>query len=75
MKSAKSQDWQVAMGEEIAALGANEVWTLSRHSSRSNVLHSKWVYKKNTTSDGELERRKARLVAWITRLRLPPSWI
>ena len=51
------------MNEEISALEDNDVWMVSRRSNRSNVLHSKWVFKTKTTADGGLYWHKARLVA------------
>ena len=42
---------------------ANGVWTLSPHLKECNILHSKWVYKTKTDTNGHISRLKARLVA------------
>uniref|UniRef100_A0AAV1U0I5 Uncharacterized protein n=1 Tax=Peronospora matthiolae TaxID=2874970 RepID=A0AAV1U0I5_9STRA len=49
--------------EELDALEKSEVWRLALRSSNSNVFHSKWVFKTKTTTDINLERHKALLVA------------
>ena len=63
MKRKKSEGWQKAMGEEIMALEANQVWNLVKRSVGINALHSKWVYKTKTDAEDQVERLKARLVA------------
>lgn len=63
MRSAKSEDWQIAMHEELESLESNDVWRLIKRPVGSNALHTKWVFKKKTIADGDVERRKARLVA------------
>lgn len=63
IRSPKREDWKKAMCEELEALESNNVWRLIKRPSSSNALHTRWVYKTNTTADGDVERLKARLVA------------
>ena len=41
---------------------SNEVWTVVVPPKGAHVLHNKWVYKKKTDANGDIERYKARLV-------------
>ena len=51
------------MQEEIAALEAKDVWTITKQTPGTHALHTKWVLKTKTDAQGDLERLKARLVA------------
>ncbi|UYV73755.1 hypothetical protein LAZ67_11000746 [Cordylochernes scorpioides] len=52
-----------AMEEEFDSLIENKTWELVDPPKGQNVIGSKWVLKKRYSSDGSLERHKARLVA------------
>ncbi|KAJ0391988.1 hypothetical protein ATCC90586_011495 [Pythium insidiosum] len=55
--------WERARKEELDALWVNQTWKLVKRTSDMHCLHTKWVLKKKTDKDGNIERYKARLVA------------
>jgi hypothetical protein len=57
-------NWWTAMEEEYSALLDNKTWDLVPRPSHSNIVTGKWVFKHKFTSDGSLERYKAR---WVLR--------
>jgi hypothetical protein len=56
--------WSRAMAEEYASLLANHTWDLVPHPPGTNVVTSKWLFRHKLTSDGSLDRYKAR---WVLR--------
>jgi hypothetical protein len=54
--------WRRAMAEEYAALLANHTWDLVPRPPGTNVVTGKWLFRHNLTSDGSLDRYKARWV-------------
>uniref|UniRef100_A0AAV1TQJ1 Reverse transcriptase Ty1/copia-type domain-containing protein n=1 Tax=Peronospora matthiolae TaxID=2874970 RepID=A0AAV1TQJ1_9STRA len=63
MRGGKRDGWMKAMREEIAALQSYDVWTIVKRAPGTHALHTKWVYKTETDTQGNLERLTARLVA------------
>lgn len=57
------QKWKTAMNAEMDALRQQEVWNLEPLPAGRVPISAKWVYKIKRTSEGSIERYKARLVA------------
>ena len=62
-QATQDERWREAMQQEIKALEKNKTWTLEELPEGKRAIDSKWVYKINYKSNGEVERYKARLVA------------
>lgn len=62
LNSVDCHKWLEAIEEEITALNKNETWTLVERTKEMNVLSNQWVFKRKYTSNGEIEKYKARLV-------------
>ena len=55
--------WKEAMVDEMASLHKNEARDLMELPARRKPIGSKWVFKKKTYAEGEVEKYKAWLVA------------
>ncbi|XP_059635270.1 uncharacterized protein LOC132277427 [Cornus florida] len=58
----KSEDWIVAMKEELDQIHKNDTWTLILKPAAKNVIGSKWIYRNKLDEKGTVIRNKARLV-------------
>lgn len=63
MKGDDANEWRQAMVEELQAMFENAVYELVDRPPHTNVVGSRWVLKYKRNALGEVERRKARLVA------------
>lgn len=63
LKSAHANEWKEAMEREYFALIQNDTWILVDRSENKKVVNCKWMLRMKYRSDGNVERRKARLVA------------
>jgi len=55
--------WQATMQSELAALEANNTWSLTSLPPSKTPIGCRWIYKIKHHSDGTIKRHKARLVA------------
>jgi transposase InsO family protein len=58
-----AKEWNKAMQEEYKSLVKNKTWTLMTLPPGRSAIKCKWVFKIKRTTDGNIERYKARLVA------------
>ena len=63
MRSPEKDYWQEAMDEEVETLTITKTWRIVDIPPGANLLKSKWVYKRKTDKNNNLERYRARLVA------------
>jgi hypothetical protein len=63
VQSVNSNDWRLAMDDEIKSLAENNTWELVDKPSDRLVVDNRWIYKIKTKVDGSIDKFKARLVA------------
>jgi hypothetical protein len=63
MKSAEASEWKTAIEEELKTIEENQTWKLVDLPRDRKTVGSKWVFKTKLGEDGNVEKRKARLVA------------
>jgi len=62
-EAAEKRVWKDATGEEYQSIVKNDVWDVLPRTKEKSIVSSKWIYKKKHTSDGSIEKYKARFVA------------
>ncbi|KAK8705008.1 hypothetical protein V6N13_048619 [Hibiscus sabdariffa] len=63
MTSPDSEKWLEAMRSEMDSMSENQVWTLVEPPEGIKPIGCKWVFKKKTDMDGNVQTNKGRLVA------------
>jgi hypothetical protein len=59
----RNPNWRAAISDEFNALLRYGTWDLVPHTSSTNLVGYKWVFRIKQNSDGTVARYKARLVA------------
>ena len=65
MASPQSKMWSDAIKVELKALDKKNTWTAVKTSPKKKVIGTKWGFAINRNEHGDIERYKARLVAWV----------
>ncbi|KAK8533968.1 hypothetical protein V6N12_047370 [Hibiscus sabdariffa] len=63
--SSDSEKWLEAMRSEMDSMSENQVWTLVEPPEGIKPIGCKWVFKKKTDMDGNVQTYKGRLVAKV----------
>ncbi|KAK8555331.1 hypothetical protein V6N12_009479 [Hibiscus sabdariffa] len=63
VSSPDSEKWLEAMRSEMDSMSDNQVWTLVEPPERMKPIGCKWIFKKKTDMDGNVQTYKERLVA------------
>ena len=58
-----SQEWKLAISEELASLAENNTWILTELPQGRSTVKCRWVFREKKGAEGETIRYKARLVA------------
>ena len=58
----EDDDWCKAMVEEIEQIEKNKTWSLVPRLDDKNVIGTKWVFRNKLDENGEITRKKDRLV-------------
>ena len=62
-EATKLQVWKDAMLDEYNSIMKNKVWEVIPRGEGKSVVSSKWIYKIKHSTDGSIEKYKARFVA------------
>lgn len=57
------KQWEKAINEEHSSLMKNDTWTVCHLPKGRKAISSKWVFKLKRTSNGDIDKYKARVVA------------
>jgi hypothetical protein len=63
MESKDAEAWKKAIEEELNAMKENKTWKIVELPRNKRTIGSKWVFKTKYDEQGNVEKRKARLVA------------
>ncbi|KAJ9561425.1 hypothetical protein OSB04_006585 [Centaurea solstitialis] len=63
MEGPEAAKWKEAMDSEIQSMHDNQVWILVDQIPNRKTIGRKWIFKKKTDMDGNVQTFKARLVA------------
>lgn len=58
-----SDDWYHAMSDEVQSMLNKETWSIVKRPPNRSIVGSRFVLRNKFTENGEIERRKARIVA------------
>jgi hypothetical protein len=58
----KDEFWNKAMDEESDQIEKNDTWELVPRQKDKNVIGTNWIYKSKLNEDGQVARKKCRLV-------------
>jgi hypothetical protein len=61
-EAAEKKEWKDAMVEEYQSIVKNDVWDVVSRPKEKIVVSSKWIYKTKHSTDGSIEKYKARFV-------------
>jgi len=61
-EACKDECWVKAMEEELEQIEKNNTWELVRRPRDKNVIGTKWIFKNKLNENGDVIRKKARLV-------------
>ena len=56
-------NWIISIQDELNQFTRNDVWSLVPKSDDMNVICTKWVFRNKMDEDGNMVRKKARIVA------------
>lgn len=62
MQRPEHKEWEQAMSEEYQALIENQTWVMVPLPPGRKAIKNKWVFSTKKDNDGNITRRKARLV-------------
>ena len=63
MSSSELTSWKEAVNSDIESILNNHTWELVDLPRGKKPLNSKWIFKREMTDDGTIEKYKARVVA------------
>jgi hypothetical protein len=62
-EATKKKEWKDVMVEEYQSIVKNDVWDVVPRLKEKTMVSSKWIYKTKHSTDGSIEKYKARFMA------------